>query len=76
MVRTADDVYIKIGYDGSVTRQSEADETSVDADGSVFKRTDYAEAHMSGDGVNVSRRTASHVGAITEDGVVSKSRSE
>lgn len=74
MVRTADDVYIKIGHDGSVTRQTEADETTVDADGSVFKRTDYAEAHMSGDGVTVSRRTASNVSAITEDGVLSKSR--
>ncbi|MDP5218785.1 hypothetical protein Q5Y75_16265 [Ruegeria sp. 2205SS24-7] len=76
MVRTADDVYIKIGYDGSVTRQTEADETTVDADGSVFKRTDYAEAHMSGDGVTVSRRTDTHVAAITEDGVVSKLRGE
>ena len=76
MTRTADDVYIKIGYDGSITRQTEADETTVDADGSVFKRTDYAEARMSGDGVTVSRRTASNVSAITEDGVLSKSRSE
>jgi len=73
-VRTAYDVYIKIGHDGSVTRQTDSDETSVEADGSVFKRTEFVEARMSGDGVDLSRRTSSHIAAITEDGVISKTR--
>lgn len=43
-VRTADGTYIKIWSDGSVTRSTDEDETTVEADGSVFKRTDFTRA--------------------------------
>lgn len=46
----------------------------VDADGSVLKKTQFVEASMSGDGVNLARRTQDNVSAISGDGVLSKSR--
>ncbi|WP_170565802.1 hypothetical protein [Ruegeria atlantica] len=74
VIRTADDALIKLNSDGSVTRQTEGDETTVEINGSVFKRTEYTEAFMSGDGVEMSRKTPNHIAAISEDGVISKAR--
>ncbi len=74
LIRTADDALIKLQADGSVTRQTESDETTVEINGSVFKRTEYTEAYMSGDGVEMSRKTPNHIAAISEDGVISKAR--
>ncbi len=69
IVRTADNVYIKIGYDGSVTRSTDEDETTVEADGSVFKRTEYTQAYMSPDGSTMETATPNHRAEITENGV-------
>jgi len=74
LVRTAENVFVKIGPDGTVTRQTETDETVVDYSGSVFKKTEFTEAFMSGDGVDLKRTTPDNIAAITGSGVVSKSR--
>ncbi|WP_171181160.1 hypothetical protein [Ruegeria sp. HKCCD8929] len=71
-VRTADGAWIKIDADGSVTRQTEFDETTIEADGSVTKRTEYTDAFMSPDGVELARNTPDNVAMITALGVVCK----
>ncbi|APX18110.1 hypothetical protein [Phaeobacter inhibens] len=73
-VRMADNTIIEVRHDGSVKRRSAEDETHVEADGSIFKWTEHAEAHMTGDGVELTRRTEDRIAAITADGVVDRSR--
>ena len=65
---------IRIKADGSVSQTSEKGLTAIEADGSVIKVTEGVEAMMSGDGVELSRRTASDFAAIRTDGVISKAR--
>lgn len=66
--------WIRIKADGSVSHTHEGALTAIEADGSVIKVTDDVEAIMSGDGVELSRRTPSDFAAIRTDGVVSKAR--
>lgn len=73
-VRMADNTMIEIRHDGSVKRRSAEDETHVEADGSIFKWTEHAEAHMTGDGVEMTRRTVDRIASITCDGVVDRAR--
>ncbi|WP_299985828.1 hypothetical protein [uncultured Ruegeria sp.] len=73
-VRMADNTLIEIRYDGSVKRRSAEDETHVEADGSIFKWTEYAETTMTGDGIEMTRRTEDRITAITYDGVVDRAR--
>lgn len=73
-VRMADGTYITIEYDGRIKRYGHDDHTYVEADGSIFKHTAHAEAHMTGDGVEMSRRTEDRVASITHDGVVDRAR--
>ena len=54
---------------------SAEDETHVEADGSIFKWTPHAEAMMTGDGIEMSRRTDDRIAAITHDGVVDRAAS-
>ena len=68
------DIAIRINPDGSITREEEGDTTWVEADGSVLKKTEFVEASMSGDGVELRRRTPDGIAAIESDGVISKSR--
>ncbi|MEO9780411.1 MAG: hypothetical protein ABJH07_26155 [Sedimentitalea sp.] len=68
--------WVRIKADGSVSHELDGDMTYVESDGSVLKKTEFVDAMMSGDGVDLSRRTASHIAAITEDGVVSKARNQ
>lgn len=65
---------IRINHDGSITREDGLDTTWVEADGSVLKKTEFVEASMSGDGVEMSRRTPDNISAIQRDGVLSKGR--
>ncbi|MEM6886978.1 MAG: hypothetical protein AAF636_02440 [Pseudomonadota bacterium] len=73
-VRMADNTIIEIRHDGSIKRRSTEDETHVEADGSIFKWTPHAEATMTGDGIEMSRRTDDRIAAITHDGVVDRAR--
>lgn len=73
-VRMADNTIIEIRHDGSIKRRSAEDETHVEADGSIFKWTPHAEAMMTGDGIEMSRRTDDRIAAITHDGVVDRAR--
>ena len=73
-VRMADNTIIEIRHDGSIKRLSAEDETHVEADGSIFKWTPHAEAMMTGDGIEMSRRTDDRIAAITHDGVVDRAR--
>ena len=66
--------WIRIKSDGSVTHELNGDLTHIEADGAVIKTTAFVQAQMSGDGVEMSRRTASCIAAIRHDGVVSKQR--
>lgn len=50
-------VSIKVNHDGPVTRQDGDSTTWVEADGGVLKKTDYVEAAMSSDGIELARRT-------------------
>lgn len=65
---------IRIKADGSVSHVRDGGLTSIEADGSVIKVTEGVEAMMSGDGVELSRRTVSDFAAIRTDGVISKAR--
>ena len=68
------DAWVRVKVDGAITRQTDEDTTYIEADGSILKMTEYAEAMMSGDGVELSRRTPDNIAAITEDGVVARSK--
>ena len=65
---------IRINHDGSITREDGLETTWVEADGSVLKKTEFVEASMSGDGVELTRRTPDNISAIQRDGVLSKGR--
>jgi len=65
---------IRINHDGSITRKDGLDTTWVEADGSVLKKTEFVEASMSHDGVELSRRTPTDIAAIQRDGVLTKAR--
>ncbi|MEO0953290.1 MAG: hypothetical protein AAFY44_18510 [Pseudomonadota bacterium] len=66
--------WVRIKVDGAITRETDDDTTYIEADGSILKMTEYVEAMMSGDGVELSRRTPDTIAAITEDGVVARSK--
>jgi hypothetical protein len=70
----ADGTIIEVRHDGSVKRRSAEDETHVEADGSIFKWTEHAETTMTGDGIEMTRRTEDRITAITYDGVVDRAR--
>ena len=71
IVQIADGTRIKVWYDGSVTRATPEDRTTIEMDGSVFKRTEYARAYMSGDGTEMTTEVATHNASITEAGAQS-----
>lgn len=75
-VRMADNTIVEIRHDGSIKRRSAEDETHVEADGSIFKWTPHAESTMTGDGIEMSRRTEGRISAITHDGVVDRARKQ
>ena len=60
IVQQADGTRVKVWYDGSVTRATATDRTTIEVDSSVFKKTRYAEAYMSGDGSAVEISTPTH----------------
>ncbi|WP_298921102.1 hypothetical protein [uncultured Roseobacter sp.] len=67
-------VWVRIKSDGSVAHERDGDMTYVESDGAVLKKTEFVEAMMSGDGVELSRRTPTTIAAIREYGVLAKSR--
>jgi hypothetical protein len=67
-------IWIRINPDGSITHEKPDNVTYVEADGSVLKRTPSVEAMMSGDGIELSRRTEDSISAIQEHGVLSRGR--
>ncbi|ATG38111.1 hypothetical protein PhaeoP23_03958 (plasmid) [Phaeobacter piscinae] len=68
------DVWVRIKADGSISHDRDGNLTFIEADGAVLKVTEGVEAMMSGDGVELSRRTPSDFAAIRTDGVISKAR--
>lgn len=66
--------WVRIKGDGSVSQDIDGDTTWIEADGSVLKKTEFVDATMSADGVELSRRTDDSIAAIKHDGVVSKAR--
>ena len=64
------DTWIKVGHDGSVTRENDMDRTFIDNDGSVFKETLFSTAKMSADGTELSSSTATQVALITPEGAM------
>ncbi len=67
---------IRIKADGSVVQESSCGTTYLEADGCVLKKTQGVEAMMSGDGVELSRRTETTIAAIRHDGVIAKARDD
>ncbi len=67
-------ILIRVGPDGSVTREDEGTTTWLEADGGVLKTTGSVEASMSGDGMELTRRTPDRLSAITGHGVLTKQR--
>ncbi len=65
-------IWVWINADGSVRQDKGEDSTRIDADGTVVKETAAAQALMSADGIELSRRTASAIAAIREDGVIAR----
>lgn len=68
------DVRILIKHDGSVSHHDVNATTYIEQDGAVLKKTEFVDALMSGDGIELSRRTDDSIAAITEEGVVAKAR--
>jgi len=67
-------ISIKIDYNGTITREDGSDTTWIEANGSVLKETEFVVATMSGDGVDLARRTSDSIAVISETGVLSKAR--
>ncbi len=67
--------WVRIKADGSVSHELEGDMTYVESDGSVLKKTEFVDAMMSTDGVELSRRAPTMITVITEDDVLAKLRS-
>ncbi|MCF6328731.1 MAG: hypothetical protein L3J02_02890 [Henriciella sp.] len=67
-------VLIWVNHDGSITREDGDSTTWVEADGGVLKKTEFVEAAMSGDGMELTRRTPDNLTAITQGGLLSKER--
>ena len=67
-------VSIRVNHDGSITREDGDSTTWVEADGGVLKKTEFVEAAMSGDGMELTRRTPDNLTAITPHGLLSKDR--
>jgi hypothetical protein len=66
--------WVRIKADGSIAQDIDGDLTYIEADGSVLKKTEFVDATMSADGVELSRRTDDSIAAIKHDGVVAKAR--
>ncbi|WP_108816558.1 hypothetical protein [Loktanella sp. Alg231-35] len=69
-------VRIRIKHDGSISHEDAGATTYIEGDGAVLKKTEFVDALMSGDGVELSRRTDDSIAAITEDGVIAKARDQ
>jgi len=67
-------ISIRVGHDGSITREDGDSTIWVEADGGVLKKTEFVEAAMSGDGMELTRRTPDNLTAITQGGLLSKER--
>ncbi|PHS19329.1 MAG: hypothetical protein COA78_00310 [Blastopirellula sp.] len=67
-------VSIRVNHDGSITREDGDSTTWVEADGGVLKKTEFGEASMSSNGMELTRRTPENLTAITRDGLLSKGR--
>ena len=67
-------VSIRIGHDGTITREDGDSTTWVEADGGVLKKTEFVDAAMSPDGTELSRRTTGNLTAITKDGMIFKDK--
>ena len=66
--------HIRVGYDGSIIREDGEGTTWIEADGGVLKATEFVDASMSGDGMELTRRTPDGLSVITVQGVLSKQR--
>jgi len=67
-------IQVTINADGSIAHENDGDMTYVESDGAVLKKTEFVNAMMSGDGVELSRRTPTTIARISEDGVLAKAR--
>lgn len=67
-------IQIRIGHDGSVTREDASGTIWLEADGGVLKKSNTVEASISGDGMELTRRTAHNLSVIAEQGVLSRQR--
>ena len=65
---------VRIGHDGTVARNDQTGTTWIEADGGVLKTTETAEASISSDGLELTRRKADNLSVITEQGVLSRQR--
>lgn len=73
-VRHENFLHLRLGNLQEVSQGSVHIYTYVESDGAVLKKTEFVDAMMSGDGVELSRRTPTTIAAICEDGVLAKSR--
>lgn len=66
--------FIEIQHDGAVRVTDDTDQnaTILGADGSIYRWTAHGEIRVSGDGSQVTRRSAAGLAAITADGVIAK----
>lgn len=65
---------IRIGHDGTVTREDQTGTTWLEANGGVLKKTETVEASISIDGMELTRRTPDNLSVIAEQGVLSRQR--
>lgn len=67
-------LHVRIGHDGTVTREDQTGTTWLEANGGVLKKTETVEASISSDGMELTRRTSDNLSVIAEQGVLSRQR--
>lgn len=67
-------IQIRIGHDGTVTREDQSGTIWIEADGGVLKKSETVEASISSDGMELTRRTSDNLSVIAEQGVLSRQK--
>lgn len=67
-------IQVRIGHDGTVTREDDQGTVWIEANGGVLKTSEAVEASISSDGMELTRRTPDNLSVIAEQGVLSRKR--
>jgi hypothetical protein len=69
-------IWIKVGHDGAVKRQTSFDTTFIEADGTVLKNTQCSTASMSADALELTSVSKGFTSSIKPNGIIHKANGE